>query len=77
MEKSTVTELEGDGQDLDSAIPSNKPSVLLFVDRSSDLSETRRSKAVLDVFRELALHYQISNQMGLQPNTKVYLDTRN
>ncbi|KAJ6740597.1 TRANSPORTER putative-RELATED [Salix purpurea] len=49
MEKSIVTELEGDGQDLDSAIPSNKPSVLLFVDRSSDLSETRRrSKAVLD-----------------------------
>uniref|UniRef100_A0A6N2LIC3 COP9 signalosome complex subunit 3 N-terminal helical repeats domain-containing protein n=1 Tax=Salix viminalis TaxID=40686 RepID=A0A6N2LIC3_SALVM len=88
MEKSIVTELEGDGQDLDSAIPSNKPSVLLFVDRSSDLSETR-SKAVLDVFRELALHYQISNQMGQQsndkseassvklPNTKVYLDTRN
>uniref|UniRef100_A0A6N2LYN7 Reverse transcriptase n=1 Tax=Salix viminalis TaxID=40686 RepID=A0A6N2LYN7_SALVM len=31
----------------------------------TDLSETR-SKAVLDVFRELALHYQISNQMGLQ-----------
>uniref|UniRef100_A0A6N2LKR3 Thioredoxin domain-containing protein n=1 Tax=Salix viminalis TaxID=40686 RepID=A0A6N2LKR3_SALVM len=63
MEKSIVTELEGDGQDLDSAIPSNKPSVLLFVDRSSDLSETRRrSKAVLDVFRELALHYNI-NQM--------------
>ncbi|KAJ6740601.1 TRANSPORTER putative-RELATED [Salix purpurea] len=70
MEKSIVTELEGDGQDLDSAIPSNKPSVLLFVDRSSDLSETRRSKAVLDVFRELALHYQISNQMGQQSNDK-------
>ncbi|KAJ6365896.1 hypothetical protein OIU77_002457 [Salix suchowensis] len=71
MEKSIVTELEGDGQDLDSAIPSNKPSVLLFVDRSSDLSETRRrSKAVLDVFRELALHYQVSNQMGQQSNDK-------
>ncbi|KAJ6419641.1 hypothetical protein OIU84_029707 [Salix udensis] len=70
MEKSIVTELEGDGQDLDSAIPSNKPSVLLFVDRSSDLSETRRNKAVLAVFRELALHYQISNQMGQQSNDK-------
>ncbi|KAJ6678161.1 TRANSPORTER putative (DUF179)-RELATED [Salix viminalis] len=70
MEKSIVTELEGDGQDLDSAIPSNKPSSTLFVDRSSDLSETRRSKAVLDVFRELALHYQISNRMGQQSNDK-------
>ncbi|KAI5582158.1 hypothetical protein POPTR_007G070400v4 [Populus trichocarpa] len=71
MEKSIVTELEGDGQDLDSAIPSNKPSVLLFVDRSSDLSETRiKSKEGLDVFRELALHYQISNQMGQQSNDK-------
>ncbi|XP_011008727.1 PREDICTED: uncharacterized protein LOC105114027 isoform X2 [Populus euphratica] len=71
MEKSIVTELEGDGQDLDSAIPANKPSVLLFVDRSSDLSETRRkSKEALDIFRELALQYQISNQMGQQSKYK-------
>ncbi|CAK7337957.1 unnamed protein product [Dovyalis caffra] len=71
MEKSIVTELESDRHDLDSEIPSNKPSVLLFVDRSSDLLETRRkSKEALDIFRELALHYHISNQTGQQSNDK-------
>lgn len=63
--------MEDDGQDVDPSIPANKPSVLLFVDRSSDLSESRqKSKEALDAFRELALHYEISDSMGWQKNDK-------
>lgn len=60
-------QLEGDKNDIEPALPANKPSMLLFVDRSSDLSETRgRVKEALDAFRELALHYYISNQISEQ-----------
>ncbi|XP_028783756.1 uncharacterized protein LOC114739839 isoform X2 [Neltuma alba] len=60
-----VKELEGKGQDQETILPANKPSVLLFVDRSSDTSETRgKSKEALNAFRELAQHYHVLNQMG-------------
>lgn len=36
-----VKELEGNGHDQEATIPANKPSVLLFIDRSSYSSETR------------------------------------
>nr|POE59405.1 upf0301 protein [Quercus suber] len=65
MDSSVVTELEGDRHDIEPVLPANKPSILLFVDRSSDSSETRgKGKEALDTFRELALHYHISYQMG-------------
>ncbi|XVF01801.1 hypothetical protein REPUB_Repub04eG0120700 [Reevesia pubescens] len=64
---SVVRELEVDGQNLQLALPANKPSVILFLDRSSDSSETRRkSREALDAFREVALHYQMSDQMSSQ-----------
>ncbi|KAG6713622.1 hypothetical protein I3842_05G162600 [Carya illinoinensis] len=67
IDNPVVTELEGDKNDIEPALPANKPSMLLFVDRSSDLSETRgRVKEALDAFRELALHYYISNQISEQ-----------
>ncbi|XP_054825779.1 uncharacterized protein LOC129323201 isoform X2 [Prosopis cineraria] len=60
-----VKELEGKGQDQEIILPANKPSVLLFVDRSSDTSETRgKSKEALNAFRELAQHYHVLNQIG-------------
>ncbi|XP_031272393.1 uncharacterized protein LOC116130845 isoform X2 [Pistacia vera] len=67
MNNEIVAELDGDGQDLDIVLPANKPSILLFVDRLSDSSETsRKSKEALHTFRELALHYMIPYQTGWQ-----------
>ncbi|KAK6282093.1 hypothetical protein POUND7_015918 [Theobroma cacao] len=64
---SIVHELEVDGQDLQLALPANKPSVILFVDRSSDSSENRRkSREALDALREVALHNHMSDQMSSQ-----------
>jgi len=41
------------------------------VDRSSELSETGgNGKEALDAFRELALHYHVSNQIGEQKRKK-------
>ncbi|GMI88437.1 hypothetical protein like AT3G19780 [Hibiscus trionum] len=66
-DNSVVRELQFDGQDLPLSLPANKASVILFVDRSSETSETRRkSREALDAFREVALHYQISDWMSSQ-----------
>ena len=63
--------MEDDGHDTEPTLPSSEPSVVLFVDRSSDSSRIRRkSKAALNAFRELALDYQISFQMGGQSDNK-------
>ncbi|KAK9275917.1 hypothetical protein L1049_023191 [Liquidambar formosana] len=71
MHNSLVTELEDDGHDVVTVLSANKPSILLFVDRSSDSSATReKSKVALDAFRELALNYQTSHHMGGQNNDK-------
>ncbi|CAL5354422.1 unnamed protein product [Camellia sinensis] len=59
------------GNDPEPALPANKPSILLFIDRSSDSLETRRkSKEAIDAFRNLALHYQTSYGIGEQNNIK-------
>ncbi|XP_020214255.1 uncharacterized protein LOC109798406 isoform X3 [Cajanus cajan] len=64
-----VKELEGNGHDQEPILPANKPSVLLFVDRSSDSSATRaKSKEALQVFRVLAQHYHHVNQTGKKNN---------
>ena len=56
---------------MEPALPANQPSALLFVDRSSDLAETRiKCKEALDNFRELALHYHISHQIDGQNGDK-------
>ncbi|GMI83826.1 hypothetical protein HRI_002051900 [Hibiscus trionum] len=46
-DNSVVRELQFDGQDLPLALFANKPSVILFVDRSSETSETRRKRILL------------------------------
>ncbi|KAJ8759617.1 hypothetical protein K2173_009264 [Erythroxylum novogranatense] len=67
MDQSIITELRDYGEDVDPALPANKPSMLLFVDRLSDSPETRRqSKAALQEFREFVLHFLISNDMAEQ-----------
>ncbi|KAK3023567.1 hypothetical protein RJ639_044952 [Escallonia herrerae] len=54
--------LECDVHDLEPRLPADKPSIILFIDRSSDSSVTRRnSKEALDAFRELALHHSAEN----------------
>lgn len=58
--------------DTEPTLPSSKPSVILFVDRSSYSSKTRRkSKEALNVFRELVLNYQRSHQMAGQSKNEV------
>ncbi|XP_049381610.1 uncharacterized protein LOC125846275 isoform X1 [Solanum stenotomum] len=59
-----VAELEDD-DDLENALPANKPSVVLFIDRSSDSLKIReKSRKALDSFREFALKVQMSNEMS-------------
>ncbi|XP_004505728.1 uncharacterized protein [Cicer arietinum] len=61
-----VKELEGNEHDQEATIPANKPSVLLFVDRSSDSSETwGKSMEALKALRVLAQHV---NQMDRKNN---------
>ncbi|KAH7841360.1 hypothetical protein Vadar_028886 [Vaccinium darrowii] len=64
---------EGDaGHDLEPVLPANEPSMLLFVGRSSDSSETRRkSEEAIDAFRNFALHYKTSHGIG-QPNDNLF-----
>ncbi|KAK6921324.1 Protein of unknown function UPF0301 [Dillenia turbinata] len=62
MHSPLITELGGDRSDLDLAIPADKPSVVLFVDRSSESAKIRRSEEALQAFRELALHTHIAGQ---------------
>lgn len=63
-----VKELEGNDHNQEATIPANKPSVLLFVDRSSDSSETRgKSMEALKALRVLAQHYHV-NQIDTKNN---------
>ncbi|VYS57953.1 unnamed protein product [Arabidopsis thaliana] len=62
MENPIVTELEDDWQDHESSLPASKPSVILFVDRSSgSLEEMRRSIKALDTFRQVAAQHKLSD----------------
>ncbi|XXG60333.1 hypothetical protein AAC387_Pa04g2266 [Persea americana] len=59
MHHTLAPELEGNGGDLELALPGNKPSIILFVDRSSQSSKIKRkSKLALEIFRNLSLSYQ-------------------
>nr|GEY30650.1 hypothetical protein [Tanacetum cinerariifolium] len=60
IDASPVMELKGDEYGFDPGLPSDRPSALLFIDRSSDsLKISRKSKESLTVFRELASHNHI------------------
>ncbi|MFS7903125.1 putative protein disulfide-isomerase [Helianthus anomalus] len=60
IDSSPVMELKGDEYDFDPGLPSDRSSVLLFIDRSSDSLEIRRkSEESLTVLRELALHHHV------------------
>ncbi|XP_024015578.1 uncharacterized protein LOC18025362 isoform X3 [Eutrema salsugineum] len=65
MENPIVSELEDDRQDHESSLPTSKPSVILFVDRSSgSLEDRRRSMKALCTFREVAAHHKVSGIMN-------------
>ncbi|XP_047320041.1 uncharacterized protein LOC124924042 [Impatiens glandulifera] len=60
-----LMELDDDGYDPVPVLPVHKPSLLLFIDRSSDSADTRRkSKEALKSLRELASNYHTSSQMS-------------
>lgn len=60
--------MEGNEHNQEATIPANKPSVVLFVDRSSDSSETRgKSMEALKALRVLAQHYHV-NQIDTKNN---------
>lgn len=63
MQASPVLELKGDDNNLEPALPADKPSILLFIDRSSELLEIRKkSDEALGAFRELALYHRMNEQ---------------
>lgn len=60
-------QLKGDEDGFDPGLPSDRPSVLLFIDRSSDsLKIRRKSMESLTVLRELALRNHIPSKMNSQ-----------
>lgn len=62
-QEAVVGELGDYVHDFLPTLPVNKPSVLLFIDRSSNSVDIRKqSKDVLQDFRKLALHYKVLNQ---------------
>lgn len=57
-------QLEDDPHGVEVTLPAKRPSMLLFVDRSSNSMEIRReSQEALNAFRELAKHTEMSNQI--------------
>lgn len=64
MHNPLMKELEAACNDDEPDLPGNMPSVLLFMDRSSELLEVRRkSKDTFDIYREVALQNQILSQL--------------
>ncbi|CAH8328836.1 unnamed protein product [Eruca vesicaria subsp. sativa] len=62
MENPIVSELEDNQQDHESSLPANKPSVILFVDRSSgSLEDRKKSMKALCAFREVAAQHKVSD----------------
>ncbi|XP_043695484.1 uncharacterized protein LOC122646075 isoform X2 [Telopea speciosissima] len=71
MHHSPVIELEGEGRDLEPALPINMPSVILFVDRSSESLDIRqKSMDALNTFREIALQNELFHQRAGQHSVK-------
>ncbi|XP_018492604.1 uncharacterized protein LOC108862844 isoform X4 [Raphanus sativus] len=62
MENPIVSELEDNRQAHESSLPANKPSVILFVDRSGgSLEDRRKSMKALCTFREVAAQHKVSD----------------
>ncbi|XP_042490848.1 uncharacterized protein LOC122070703 [Macadamia integrifolia] len=71
MHHSPVIELEGEGHDLEPALPINMPSVILFVDRSSESLDIRKkSIGALNIFWEIALQNKLFHQRDGQHTVK-------
>lgn len=60
-------QLVGDENGPDSPIPANNPSILLFIDRSSESLDIRKkSNEALGAFRELAMYYQMNEETSVK-----------
>ncbi|KAK9115597.1 hypothetical protein Sjap_014544 [Stephania japonica] len=65
------TELESEEHDTMFALPGEKPSIILFVDRSSESPIIKRkSMEALEAFRKFVLHKPSSHQMALWTRVK-------
>lgn len=61
-------QFESDENGLDPPIPANKPSILLFIDRSSESLDVRKkSHEALEAFRELALYHRMNEETTVKP----------
>ncbi|KAJ6822596.1 uncharacterized protein M6B38_386855 [Iris pallida] len=70
MDSPLVTELHVDGRSLESTFPANRPSVILFIDRSSYSSKVRgNSKFALQVLRKYARGNQLSYKTAWGPES--------
>ncbi|KAL2545650.1 hypothetical protein Fot_14883 [Forsythia ovata] len=68
---SAVVELEDDLHEVEPALPAKRPTIFLFIDRSSDSMKIRRqSKQALKAFRELAQNYQMLNWANEEATVK-------
>ncbi|XP_078441945.1 uncharacterized protein LOC144711778 isoform X2 [Wolffia australiana] len=57
-----VNEVDGDQKNRDGVFPVDKPSFILFIDRTSDSSLIReQSMSALDSFRQVARHFKLIN----------------
>ncbi|KAL8100536.1 hypothetical protein AgCh_032696 [Apium graveolens] len=67
MQALPVTELVGNEKGPDPPIPVNNPSVLLFIDRSSESLDIRKkSNEALGAFRELAMYYRVNEETSVK-----------
>ncbi|KAL2518551.1 ThioThioredoxin-like fold [Abeliophyllum distichum] len=68
---SPVVELEDNLHEVEPALPAKRPTIFLFIDRSSASMKIRRqSKQALKVFRELAQNYQMLNWVNEEATIK-------
>ncbi|WOK98880.1 hypothetical protein Cni_G07592 [Canna indica] len=69
--QSLVVEFDADGHDLEPAFPANRPSIVLFIDRSSDSLKVREdSKLSLEVLRNFASQNQLSYQTAKKGDSR-------
>ncbi|CAA7403425.1 unnamed protein product [Spirodela intermedia] len=62
MRHSPIDEVDGDQRNQEGVFPVDRPSLVLFIDRSSASPSIREdSKSALEVYRQLAHYYQIFN----------------
>ncbi|CAL9204412.1 uncharacterized protein LOC103976329 isoform X2 [Musa acuminata AAA Group] len=74
---SLIMEFDVDGRNLEPAFPANRPSIILFIDRSSNSSKVREgSKLSLEVLRKFSLQNQLCYQTVRGRDSRVMSSSR-